>query len=72
MADEALEHDDLGGDDEEVGGYSTHKKIPTWDEAVGVMIDANMASRASHPDRDRDRGRGGGGGRGRGRGGRGR
>jgi hypothetical protein len=69
MTDDALEHDDLGGDEEEIGGYPSHKKIPTWDEAVGVMIDANMASRASNPDRDRGRG---GGGRGRGRGGRGR
>jgi hypothetical protein len=56
-------------------GHPTHKKIPTWEEAVGILIEANMAARADRPDRDRDRGRGGGGrgrggGGGRGRGGR--
>ncbi len=55
-------------EDDEVGesGLPTHSKIPTWDEAVNLLIDANMATRASNPDR------GGGGDRGRGRGGRGR
>jgi ribonuclease E len=60
--------DDLAGDldDEAVGqgDLPTHKKIPTWDEAVGMLIEANMATRGN--DRDRDRGYG------RGRGGRGR
>jgi hypothetical protein len=53
--------------DEQEAGLPTHRKIPTWQDAVGVLIDANMASRANSPDRDRDRGD-----RGRGRGGRGR
>jgi hypothetical protein len=60
-----LEHDE--GDEETGAGAPTHKKIPTWDEAVGLLIDANMASRANSPERDRGRG-----GRGRGRGGYGR
>jgi ribonuclease E len=44
------------GDEGEGGDVPTHKKIPTWDEAVGILIDANMANRG--PDRDRGRGRG--------------
>jgi hypothetical protein len=55
--------DDLG---EESGGHPAHKKIPTWEEAIGVLVDANLASRSKSPDRDR----GGRGSRGRGRGGR--
>lgn len=35
-----------------------HKKIPTWEDAVRILIDANMAARASQPDRGRDRGYG--------------
>jgi hypothetical protein len=49
-------------DDEQGGNVPTHKKIPTWEEAVNILIDANMATR-TNSDRDRDRGRG----RGRGR-----
>lgn len=44
------------------GDVPTHKKIPTWEEAVNILIDANMANRG--PERDRGYGRG----RGRGRG----
>jgi hypothetical protein len=53
-------------DDDEPGesGSPSHKKIPTWEEAVNMLIDANMASRANNPDRG-DRGRGRGRGRGR-------
>ena len=66
-------HDDLidgdlvdgdadGGDGEEF--HHAHKGIPTWDEAVGVIIQANLESRAKNP-------QGSGGSRGgRGRGGR--
>jgi hypothetical protein len=57
------ETDDL--EEEGAGGLPTHRKIPTWEEAVGILIDANMTSRANSPDRDRGRG---GRGRGRGRG----
>jgi hypothetical protein len=38
-----------------------HRKIPTWDEAVSVVISANMDSRAKNPgsaSRGRGRGRG--------------
>lgn len=62
---EELDSDfDLGDEheDHEGGNVPTHKKIPTWDEAVSVLIDANMATRGNS-ERDRDRGRG----RGRGR-----
>jgi hypothetical protein len=56
--------DEMDEEDEGHGGdLPTHKQIPTWDEAVGILIDANMASRNNNPDRDRGRGRG----RGRGR-----
>jgi hypothetical protein len=55
-----LEIDDEAEDRE--GGYPVHKKIPTWEDAVGILIDANMAARANSPDRHR-RGRGGRGGR---------
>lgn len=65
---EADDLDDLGGEEGEAG-VPTHRKIPTWQEAVGILIEANMAVRTNNPERDRDRGRGG---RGRGRGGRGR
>jgi len=40
------------------GDVPTHKKIPTWDEAVGTLIDANMANRGSDRDRGYGRGRG--------------
>jgi hypothetical protein len=56
------------GDEGAAPGHPTHKKIPTWEEAVGILVEANMAARADRPDRDRGRGGGGGGG-GRGRGG---
>jgi hypothetical protein len=49
---------ELDAAEESHGGVPTHKKIPTWDEAVGILIDANMAARANSPDRDRGRGRG--------------
>jgi hypothetical protein len=55
--------------DEDHDNEHGHTKIPTWQETVGALIEANMASRS----RDRghgDRGHGGRdqGGRGRGRG----
>lgn len=47
--------DDLG-DDEPAGEHAVHKKIPTWAETVGVLIDANIAARSSRqPDRGRPR-----------------
>jgi ribonuclease E len=59
-ADEEPDDDLLGDGDEgeegQGGDVPTHKKIPTWEEAVGILIDANMAGRG--PERDRGRGRG--------------
>src|SRR4029453_7004205 len=49
-------------DQEVAGGHAGHKKIPTWQDAVGLLIDANMATRANSPDRGH-RGRRGGRGR---------
>ncbi|MCE9525218.1 MAG: hypothetical protein K8R36_04100, partial [Planctomycetales bacterium] len=55
---------DIDQHDDEHDDEHGHTKIPTWQETVGMLIEANMASRS----RDRDHGGGGGGGRGRGRG----
>jgi ribonuclease E len=44
-------------EEEQGGDVPTHKKIPTWEEAVNILIDANMAARGN-ADRDRGRGRG--------------
>jgi hypothetical protein len=63
--DEDLHADDHHEDDEDDDDLLTlgvkHSKIPTWDEAVGVVISANMESRAKNPGngpRGRGRGRG--------------
>ena len=53
-------HEDDGDDDAGIGKIS-HKAIPTWEETINVLIDANMEARARSP-------RGGGNPRGRGRG----
>jgi hypothetical protein len=63
--------DDQEDDGDEDSKRAAHKNIPTWAEAIGVMVETNMQSRKNSPQRpgsprDRDRGRG----RGRGRGGR--
>jgi hypothetical protein len=60
------------GDEEDDGGESPRigfRNIPTWHDAIGVMIAKNMESRARNPGGSRGHG-GGRGGRGRGRGGR--
>jgi hypothetical protein len=65
---EDLHDEDDEGDDSPKRG--SHKNIPTWSEAIGVMVETNLLSRKSSPQRpgpSRERGRG----RGRGRGGRG-
>ncbi|HEX6963834.1 MAG TPA: hypothetical protein VF175_18345 [Lacipirellula sp.] len=64
-----------GGDEEdETSGAAreSHKNIPTWSDAISVMVEVNLQSRKNAPSRPsgpRERGRGG---RGRGRGGSGR
>ena len=46
---------DVGDEEDEVAGeHAAHKKIPTWEETVGMLIDANIAARSS---RQADRGR---------------
>ncbi|HET6880062.1 MAG TPA: hypothetical protein VFI31_07895 [Pirellulales bacterium] len=55
------EHDD---EHDEHDLRPSHRAIPSWEEAIGVIVSGNMESRAKHP-------QSGGGGRGRGRGGRG-
>jgi ribonuclease E len=56
-------------DDGEDSPRDSHKNIPTWSEAISVMVETNLQSRRNAPSRPsgpRERGRGG---RGRGRGG---
>jgi hypothetical protein len=63
----------LADDDDGEASPSSHKSIPTWQEAIGVMVETNMQSRKNSPQRpsggsrERGRGRGGRGGRGGGR-----
>jgi hypothetical protein len=42
-----LEHDDV--DDDEADLKANHRGIPTWDEAIGMIIGANMEARARNP-----------------------
>ncbi|MCL4202515.1 MAG: hypothetical protein KJ000_08460 [Pirellulaceae bacterium] len=65
LHDDVDDHDDGHHDDEDDDELLTlgvkHRKIPTWDEAVQVVISANMESRAKNPGngpRGRGRGRG--------------
>ena len=62
--------DDEGEEDGGIGARTSHKSIPSWGEAIGVMVELNMQARKNSPQRpssprgDRGRGRGGRGGRG--------
>jgi hypothetical protein len=47
-------------------GHPTHRRIPTWGDAIGSIVDANLASRTSDSGRGPHRGGRGRGGRGRG------
>jgi hypothetical protein len=61
---EAIDDADIDDDSELNRG---HRAVPSWEEAVGIMVSANLESRAKSPEsRGHQRGRG------RGRGGRGR
>jgi hypothetical protein len=62
---------DADGDDDDEGssGRSVHKSIPSWSEAISVMVDTNMVARKNSPSRPSSQR--GGRGRGRSRGGRG-
>lgn len=51
--------DDADDDDDERGGssaHSRHRKIPTWEETIGVIVSANLQTR-SRGDRDNGKGR---------------
>lgn len=62
--------DEDDDDDDEDLPRDSHKNIPTWAEAISVMVETNMQSRKNSPSRPSGpRERGGGRGRGRGRGG---
>ena len=70
-ADSATEAELRSGDDDDLGEGQAdfvggHKTIPSWDEAIGVIIAKNMEARVKDP-RGPERRSGGGGGRGRGR-----
>jgi hypothetical protein len=54
--DDALDDEEGKGDDSQF----SHKKIPSWQEAIESVISTNMTSRANNPSSSR-------GGRGRGR-----
>ncbi len=43
--------------DEDGGEGHAHKKIPTWQETVGVLIDGNMSMRSERPETRGGRGR---------------
>ena len=67
---------DLGIDGEDAGdstGRETpagHKSIPSWDEAIGMIVDTNLATRTDRRRSSPQQSRGGGTSRGRSRGGR--
>ncbi len=62
---------DADGDEDDEGSpaRAVHKSIPSWSDAISVMVDTNMVARKNSP--QRPSGQRGGRGRGRGRGGRG-
>ena len=43
------EHADLDDDDDDVDLKAHHRGIPTWDEAIGMIVATNMESRARIP-----------------------
>jgi len=67
---------DLGMDGEDAGSATTvrtpagHKSIPSWDEAIGIIVDTNLATRTDRRRSSSPQSRGSGSARGRSRGGR--
>jgi hypothetical protein len=62
--DDLSEEDDYDtGEKQKVATETRHRKIPTWSDAIGSIVDSNLTSRSKNPNSSR-RGRGG---RGRGR-----
>jgi hypothetical protein len=43
------EHSDLDDDDDDVDLKAHHRGIPTWDEAIGMIVATNMEARAKNP-----------------------
>jgi hypothetical protein len=74
--DDETDEMDLGIDGEEAGDATQrstpagHKSIPSWDEAIGMIVDANLATRTDRRRSSSPPGRGSGPARGRARGGR--
>lgn len=58
-----LEDTELGEDDAPRRGRQRHRNIPTWSEAIGMIVDANLEQRAKSPSKPQSsrggRGRGG-------------
>jgi hypothetical protein len=44
-------------DDDEPRDEAEHRNIPSWDEAIGVIIAKNMEARQKNPNGYRSRGR---------------
>jgi hypothetical protein len=62
-----------GGDSSDSSGRETpagHKSIPSWDEAIGMIVDTNLATRTDRRRSSPQQSRGGGPARGRSRDGR--
>jgi hypothetical protein len=57
---EGLESDGEGDDDDGDGnpGKLSHRAIPTWEQAIGLIVATNMESRAKNPGAGKPRGRG--------------
>jgi hypothetical protein len=56
---DAVDHDDDLGDDEKGDDSQfSHKKIPSWQEAIEAVISTNMTSRANNPSSGSRGGRG--------------
>lgn len=58
FADDEMDASDYLDEDDD-GSGETHRKIPTWGEAIGAIVDANMEARHRDPGGGRGRGRGG-------------
>jgi hypothetical protein len=54
-----LEEADGEDEDDESAPLKGHRGIPSWDEAIGFIVGANLEARAKNPTPGRGRGRGG-------------
>ena len=68
--DEQVREGEAAPDGERPTRRQRHRNIPTWSEAIGMIVDSNLEQRAKSPAKQQSsRGRGGRGGRRRGGGG---